>query len=274
MAIEVFNRYEHKYRLNKEQFDEIVKVLDEHMTPDKYNKDHKPYTIANVYYDTEDNELIRRSLAKPEYKEKLRLRSYGVPGHEDKVFLEIKKKYAGIVNKRRTTLKLDEAYEFIKTGIKPVEQDYMNMQVINEIAYFLKNYRLVPKVYIAYDRLAYFEKDNPDLRISFDVNIRTRRFDTGLEKGDDGEKLLEDGVYLMEIKTAKAKPLWLCKGLSRLGIKRESFSKYGTEYTRYIRKKHNNTVIPYEAPQREEQKVHSSIFETFKQRRLSHRLAV
>ena len=274
MAIEVFNRYEHKYKLNKAQFDEIIKVLDEHMELDKYNKDHKTYTIANIYYDTEDNELIRRSLSKPEYKEKLRLRSYGVPGKDDKVFLEIKKKYDGIVNKRRTTLKLDEAYDFVKTGIKPLQKDYMNAQVVNEISYFLKNYNLVPKVYIAYDRLAYFEKDNPDLRISFDINIRSRRYDVALEKGDYGDMLLDDGVYLMEIKTGKAKPMWLCSELSRLGIIRESVSKYGTEYTRYIKEKHNNVVVPVRTPQVERRTETINIFDIFRKFKIAHRYAV
>lgn len=274
MAIEVFNRYEHKYKLNKAQFDEIIKVLDKHMELDKYNKDHKTYTIANIYYDTADNELIRRSLSKPEYKEKLRLRSYGVPGKDDKVFLEIKKKYDGIVNKRRTTLKLDEAYDFVKTGIKPLQKDYMNAQVVNEISYFLKNYNLVPKVYIAYDRLAYFEKDNPDLRISFDINIRSRRYDVALEKGDYGDMLLDDGVYLMEIKTGKAKPMWLCSELSRLGIRRESVSKYGTEYARYIKARHNNVVVPLIPPQTQEYRESINIFDIFRKFKIAHRYAV
>ena len=87
MAIEVFNRYEHKYILNQQQYDEMIKVMNEHMNPDPYNKGGKPYTITNIYYDTQDDHLIRASLSKPIYKEKLRLRSYGVPKDGQKVFL-------------------------------------------------------------------------------------------------------------------------------------------------------------------------------------------
>ena len=237
MAIEVFNRYEHKYMLNREQFEKVIKVMDEHMVMDSHNKDHRIYTIANVYYDTPDDYLIRTSLSRPKYKEKLRLRSYGVPDGNSKVYLEIKKKFKGIVNKRRTALTLSEAYEFLSTGKAPEIKGHMNGQVMKEIEYFLKIYDLSPKVYLAYDRIAYFEKDNNDLRISFDMNIRSRRYDVALEKGDAGEKLLPDDVYLMEIKTSLAKPLWLTHMLAELDIKRNRFSKYGTEYINHNNKR-------------------------------------
>lgn len=230
MPIEVFNRYEHKYLIDRATYEKVLEIMDRHMTLDKHNQDHKPYTIANVYYDTPDDYLIRKSLSKPVYKEKLRLRSYGVPNSDTKVFLEIKKKYNGLVNKRRSVLKLSEAHNLLETGKIPEIKDYMNGQVLNEIAYFLSHYDLMPKVYLAYDRVAYFEQGNQDLRISFDMNIRSRRYNVALEKGDYGEMLLDGDTYLMEIKTSRAKPLWLTNMLTELNIKRQSFSKYGTEY--------------------------------------------
>ncbi len=237
MAIEVFNRYEHKYLLSKNEYEEITKIIEEYMELDSHNKDHKLYTISNLYYDTDDDYLIRKSLSKPVYKEKLRLRSYGVPNENSKVFLEIKKKFNGIVNKRRTTLELNEAYDFVKSGEEPVVKDYMNRQVLDEIAYFLKMYDLKPKLYLAYDRIAYFEKGNPDLRISFDCNIRSRREDVELENGDYGKLLLSRDTYLMEIKTSLAKPLWLTEAIAKLNLKRKSFSKYGTEFKNTINQK-------------------------------------
>ena len=195
MAIEVFNRHEKKYILDEDTFEKVLSVMEKHMICDRYNVNHKPYTIANIYFDTDDNYLIRTSLSKPEYKEKLRLRSYGVPKKDTEVFLEIKKKFKGIVNKRRTVLKLSEAYDFVSSGKPPALKEYMNGQVLKEIEYFLNFYPLKPKVYLAYDRIAYFEKDNNDLRISFDQNIRSRRHDIALEDGDYGEKLIPDGFY-------------------------------------------------------------------------------
>lgn len=230
MAIEVFNRYEHKYLIDRKTFQEVIKIMDEHMEIDSHNINHTPYTIANIYFDTPDDYLIRTSLQKPKYKEKLRLRAYGIPNENSKVYLEIKKKFKGIVNKRRTTLRLSEAYSFVETGICPSPKEYMNTQVLHEIEYFLKIYDLSPKLYLAYDRIAYFEKENKDLRISFDTNIRSRRYDLKLENGDFGERLLDDDVYLMEIKTSLAKPLWLTHMLDEFGLQRKSFSKYGTEY--------------------------------------------
>ena len=234
MAIEVFNRYEHKYLLDRETFDKVIKIMDENMVMDSHNEGHTPYTISNIYFDTPDDYLIRTSLSKPEYKEKLRLRSYGLPDRDSIVFLEIKKKVNGIVNKRRTKLKLFEAYNFIASGKAPEPKEYMNSQVLRELEYFLGIYDLSPKLYLAYDRIAYFEKDNKDLRISFDMNIRSRRYALALEDGDYGDRLLPENVYLMEIKTSLAKPLWLTGLLAELEIKRNSFSKYGTEFKKYL----------------------------------------
>lgn len=234
MAIEVFNRYEHKYLLDDEKYEKVLGIMDEHMSPDPYCADHKFYTIANIYYDTPEDLLVKRSLDKPEYKEKLRLRAYGVPNLDSDVFLEIKKKYNGKVNKRRTTLKLNEAYNFIESGEIPSYKEYMNAQVLKELEYFLNVYDLSPKAYIAYDRLAYFENGNADLRISFDKNIRTRRSDVRLEDGDFGKKLIPDNMHLMEVKTALAKPLWLAEMISEYGLEKTSFSKYGTEFMQYL----------------------------------------
>ncbi len=236
MAIEVFNRYEKKFLIDTKVYEDIQEKLLDHMILDEYNKNHDFYTISNIYYDTKDNFLIRNSLSKPKYKEKLRLRAYGIPQNNEKIYLEIKKKVCGAVNKRRTTLILHEAYDFVSTGIKPEIKDYMNHQVINEIEYILKIYDLEPKVYLAYDRKAMFCKDNRDLRITFDTNIRTRRYDLKLEDGNHGEPLLEKGKWLMEVKAGKSIPLWLSEMLSQYKIFSSSFSKYGEEYQKMLLK--------------------------------------
>ncbi|MDO7906284.1 polyphosphate polymerase domain-containing protein [Paenibacillus sp. JX-17] len=235
MAIEVFNRYESKYLLSGSAYRRLYLDLMEHMELDEYNKKHEFYSISNIYFDTEHHSLIRASIQKPKYKEKLRLRAYGVPEQNAKVYLEIKKKVLGLVNKRRTALKLDEAYEFVRTGQAPELQDYMNKQVMNEISYFLRLYNLEPKVYISYDRKALFSKESRDLRITFDTNIRCRRYDLRLEQGDYGDPLLQENQWLMEVKAEKTVPLWLSRLLSEHGLYRTGFSKYGNEYKNQIR---------------------------------------
>lgn len=235
MAKEVFNRFEHKYLLNQKTYEEVLCQMDRHMELDAYNAGHKPYTIANIYYDTADDYLIRTSLSSPAYREKLRLRAYGVPKMDSTVFLEIKKKYNGLVNKRRTAICLEDAYRFIQSGKCPDCTEGINLQVLHELSYFLAHYTLFPKLYLAYDRIAYFEKGNPDLRISFDQNIRSRRTEVSLEKGDYGTPLMDENLYLMEVKTSLAKPLWLTHLLADIGVFRTSLSKYGTEFKQYQR---------------------------------------
>lgn len=235
MAIEVFNRCEKKFLITTDIYNKLSKYILEYMNADTYNKDNQFYNIANIYYDTIDDELIRKSNEKPLYKEKLRLRSYGIPNLEDKVFLEIKKKYKGIVNKRRTNIILKDAYEYIEKGtIK--RSPIMNKQVCDEIDYMLKKYKLYPKVYLSYDRKAFFCKEDDDFRLTFDTNIRTRRENVGLEYGNYGELLLEPNMWIMEMKASKGIPIWFSKLLSEYKLYPQSVSKYGTEYKKYVAK--------------------------------------
>lgn len=234
MAIEVFSRYEKKYLIDDSTYRYIIDSISDYMVPDKYSKNGEFYNIANIYYDTPDDALIRASIEKPVYKEKLRLRSYGVPELDDKVFLEIKKKYKGLVNKRRTKLKLCEAYDLTMDGIYPEIQDYMNPQVLSEIEYFFKMYELQPKVYLTYDRRAYFATDDSDFRVTFDTNIKSRRTDVRLEMGNHGDLLIGNDVWLREVKSSMAVPLWFTEILSNAKVYATSFSKYGTEYKKHL----------------------------------------
>lgn len=234
LAKEVFSRFEVKYAINTAKKDILIAALQENMVADKYNVGGKPYTICNIYYDTDDNYLIQKSVSKPVYKEKLRLRGYGVPNPGDLVFLEIKKKYKGVVNKRRTRLELEEAMRFTLSGEIPEQKPYINSQVMNEIKYFMSIYDLKPKLYLAYDRLAFFDKNDSEFRVSFDTNIRTRRYDLRLDAGDYGEKMFDDDVWLMEVKINKNLPLWFTRLLDENEIYHSSFSKYGTEYARLV----------------------------------------
>lgn len=188
------------------------------------------HTISNIYYDTDNYELIRTSIERPIYKEKLRLRAYGTPGEEDFVFLEIKKKFKGIVYKRRVQLKLREARYYLQEG----EQPENSGQILREIDWVWNKYHLVPKVLIAYDRLALFGKEDENLRITFDQNIRFRESVLDLSKGPWGYPLLDPERFLMEIKIPDAMPLWLSKLLNEQRIFPASYSKYGQCYKEYL----------------------------------------
>lgn len=208
MAIEVFNRYEKKYMLDKEQYEAVINKMSSHMEVDAYNK------------------------------EKMRVRSYGVPGIDDNVFVEIKKKYNGIVNKRRTGIQLGDAYDYldgkITAGMLEKKNERINRQVLGEIDYFKHFYNLQPKLYLSYERMAYFEKNDGSFRVTFDTDITTRRHDVRLELGSYGKKIIPENMFLMEIKINKAVPIWFTKILSEYDIYPVSFSKYGTEYKQYI----------------------------------------
>lgn len=234
MAITAFKRYEMKFVLTEEQYQALLPQITARMNADEYCRNGKSYNIYNIYYDTMDSSLIRNSLLKPDYKEKLRLRSYSIPtSSASKVFLELKKKTGGIVHKRRAAMTLREAYDFVEAGKKPVVENYMGKQIINELDYFLSRNKVTPAAYISYTRSAFFGKQDTNFRITFDHDITTRRKDLFLENGSYGEELLEKGQHLMEVKISTAVPLWLSQTLSNLKIYKTSFSKYGCEYKKY-----------------------------------------
>ncbi|MBO5372289.1 MAG: polyphosphate polymerase domain-containing protein [Lachnospiraceae bacterium] len=223
---DTFKRYEKKYLLNAEKMQKLLPIIEEHMQLDEYGK----HTICNIYLDTENFALIRESIEKPVYKEKLRLRSYGVPTDSDTVFLELKKKFDGIVYKRRIAMPLKQAMDYLYEG-KELEQ---KGQIPKELDYAIQKYKVHPAVYLSYERRAYYGKEQADLRITFDENILCREEKLDLREGSFGTPLLEESESIMEIKIPGTMPLWLSKALSENEIFPFSYSKYGTYYKKYI----------------------------------------
>lgn len=219
--INVMQRVETKYLLNDSTYKKLLSRIDDYITKDNYYN----YSILNIYFDTENYDLIERSLEKPIYKEKVRLRSYGIPTLDDKVFLEIKKKYKGVVGKRRVIFPLRDFYSYLSGNY-----EFSNNQIMKEIDYCFKLYKLKPVLFLAYDRYAYKGKRDSDFRLTFDFNIRSREYDLELNQGDYGKKLFKNKTYIMEVKSSGGLPLWFTKALAELEIYPSSFSKYGEVY--------------------------------------------
>ena len=227
-----------------EQYEALTEFLKDYMRYDKYCLNSQSYKLYNIYFDSPNHELIRTSISKPPYKEKLRMRSYyPLRNDDDKVFFEIKKKYKGIVTKRRATMKYGEVKEMVRTRQLPPSHataKYFDKQVEKEILRMLTLYDLYPMVYIQYDRIALFGIDDPELRITFDKEIITRRNNLEFNGDTSGVDIMPPERILMEIKIPNAMPLWLARFLSDHQIFNSSFSKYGKEYEYYI----TGTPIP------------------------------
>lgn len=219
-----FRRYEKKFLLNPRQYKAFISYLEGIASPDSYGLT----VINNIYYDTPDWYLVRRSLEGPVYKEKLRLRTYGKPGDLTTSFIEIKKKYKNIVYKRRVAMPYSDAIRYLRTGIRERFKDYSTEQIAREIDWFLSSHPGIrPQMVICYDRTAWAGKYDPDFRVTFDSGIRYRIDDIDLRDGSVGLPLLEDDKKLMEIKIPEAMPLGTARALDRFGIRMTSFSKYG-----------------------------------------------
>lgn len=222
----VFERFEQKYKIPAELYESVKKELENFVKRDEYGET----TVCSLYYDTKDYRLIRTSIEKPKYKEKLRLRCYGF-GKDKKVFLELKKKAYGVVYKRRIVLKSEQAFAFFENG-----EPLPSSQIAREITYFKEYYdTLSPAFLVMYDRTAYLGQG--DLRITLDKNTRYREERLNFWSGGDGEALLENGEVLMEIKTSNGYPFWLVDILNKYALYPYSFSKVGTAYLKKIDEK-------------------------------------
>jgi len=221
----IFKRYEKKYLVTNKQANAVTAALQNHMAPDQYGT----YQVQNLYFDTDNWDVICSSMEKPLYKEKLRMRCYGTPGSTSNIFLELKKKYAGEVNKRRIAMPI--------SALETPLQDILTAdptQIAKELAFYLQNNPVTKKMYIAFHRTAY--SGDEGLRVTFDTGIRYRLDMLDFYHLGKGDEILPPGYQLMEVKARASMPLWLSRLLSENHIHRISYSKYGTCFTDYLLK--------------------------------------
>ena len=244
---ESFARIEIKYHVPGDVYWELLDELLQYVEPDEYGDTR----IYNIYYDTPDYQLIRHSIEKPIYKEKLRLRTYKVPDSDTNAFIEIKKKYEGIVYKRRISLPYLEAKRHLDKGVPFQDMELVgskkqgnvtDIQIEHEINSMVRYYKkLRPGMMISYDRLAFKGIEDPGFRVTFDKNIRWRDYDMDLRSGGYGSLILPEDERLMEIKIAGAMPIEVAHILSKFGIYKTSFSKYGRGYADKIERDRKGT---------------------------------
>ena len=223
----IFKRYELKYLLTKEQKEKVLQEIRPYMALDQYGRT----TIRNIYFDTANYRLVRRSLEAPAYKEKLRIRSYCRAVPDSTVFVELKKKYQKVVYKRRIALPEQAAMDWV-AGRRSCPE---SSQIAAEVDYFLRYYgSLTPAVFLSYEREAFYSKDQSDFRVTFDDTILCRQKELSLGSEAYGLPVLPEGTALMEIKCSGGIPMWMAHILSQERVYKTSFSKYGTAYRTII----------------------------------------
>ncbi len=251
-----FKRYEIKYAMDRETMETVVARMSDHMAPDP----HGHSQIQSLYFDTPDYLLARRSMEHPMYKEKLRLRSYGVADENTPVFLELKKKFDSVVYKRRITmtedamadylmstenrrenLKKSEQRQFLRTVARSSQFSVTDHQILKEIDYSFERYEdLEPRMLLMYDRDAFYDRNDHEFRITFDSEVLWRNKDLDLKSGIYGERVCPEDKFLMEVKAGGAIPIWFVQILTDLELYKTSFSKYGTAYQIYSERVREN----------------------------------
>ncbi len=228
MAVQtIFKRHELKYRLTKQQYKQLCRCMEKYMVLDSYGR-HK---ISNVYFDTDNFSIIRHSIEKPKYKEKLRLRVYGQPGDDTVSFIELKKKYDGVVYKRRIQSTQSDAMSYLCSDAELGDTS----QIKKEVDYYKGMHNsLSPSIYLSYEREAFYSPDDENFRITFDFNIKMRDVDISPYESEQDINILSDDIVLLEVKTVKGLPFWFVDFLGENGLYKTSFSKYGTAYNNFI----------------------------------------
>ncbi|CAM4222648.1 VTC domain [Lederbergia lenta] len=229
VAIEIFSRREQKYLITREQYEQIVKEIALYMRPDKYGRDGK-YTVTSLYFDNQDHQIYFETKNKLKYRQKLRLRVYDKTNREGIAFFEVKQKHKNVVNKRRMTMPLSEAYRYLEEGSEQGLSSYQtsNPQVLREIDHFIRFYQLEPEMVVSYDRHAFHGVNDPELRITFDLELRCRNEELSIEAGPYGEHFIDPSYVVLEVKVNDSVPLWLARILQNLDCEQKSASKFCT----------------------------------------------
>jgi len=231
--MEYFEREEEKYFLTKEKYDTVLNLLKEYIVPDRYSNEN----VCSLYFDSKNKDLAIKSLDKPNFREKIRLRSYSKVTGEDEVFLEMKKKLDGITYKKRIVIKLKDFWNYYNNGIIP---SYCDRLTMNEIDYYFKTYELIPTLFIYSNRKSYLDKNNNDIRITFDYNIKYKDIDKNMDANenlfnmDSLKRITDDDIYVMEIKSLSRMPLWLNNILSENKLYPVDFSKFREAYIKAL----------------------------------------
>lgn len=229
MAIEIFKRKEQKYLITLEQYSLLLEQIMPYMRSDTFGTDGK-YIVSSLYFDSNDYKIYFETKNKLAFRQKLRLRTYNETGIDETAFFEVKQKHNNVVNKRRMLLPLQEAYLYMEKGDEQHLNSFhtSNVQVLREIDHFRSLYELKPEMVVSYDRHALHGIDDPDLRITFDFNLRCRNDDLLLEHGSDGEYFIDHNLIVLEVKVNDSVPLWLTRVLQALQCEQRSASKYCT----------------------------------------------
>ncbi|SHG58856.1 polyphosphate polymerase domain-containing protein [Ornithinibacillus halophilus] len=233
MVLEIFSRREQKYLITRAQYQSLIDRMAPYMRYDKFGKEGK-YTVTSLYFDNQQHAIYFETKNKLKFRQKLRLRIYDETDINGVAFFEVKQKHKNVVNKRRTAIPLIDAYRYINKPTDNLEKEYeaSNYQILKEIHHFRKFYQLEPEMVVSYDRHAFHCITDPDLRITFDLNLRCRNEDLNIEYGPHGENFIDPDLVVLEVKVTNSVPLWLARILQDLQCEQRSASKFCTSLER------------------------------------------
>lgn len=227
MALEIFSRRELKFLLPFETYKALANDMMPYMRYDKFGDGFGRYNIVSLYFDTPQKTIYYETRNKLLFRQKLRLRVYDEADLNSTAFLEVKQKFKNVVNKRRTLVPLQSAYDYIYQN-QSIADQVSNPQILKEIDHFKQLYNLHPEIVVSYDRQAFHGLYDPDLRVTYDYNLLCRNDDLHIENGPQGENFVDPNLVVMEVKITNSVPLWLTELLSDYGLQKQGVSKFCT----------------------------------------------
>jgi SPX domain protein involved in polyphosphate accumulation len=225
------DRFELKYLTRFDTYQRIIRQLDPYAERDGYAGELGRYSIISLYYDSPELACYWDKINGVPYRNKLRIRQYGSMAGSDDAYIEVKQKLLASIRKIRTRMKLTQAYDLLAAAHQRAETSEVidrspEDEVLNHVMYLRSLYNLEPKAIISYEREPYVGRYDHHLRMTFDLNLRSRAEDLRLESGPWGKYIMSPDIVLVEMKVDGRIPEWFISLVAEHNLEPCRFSKY------------------------------------------------
>lgn len=238
-------REELKYVVPESALDDLRQEIAPFMEIDKFGRgfEERGYTIRSIYLDSPDLLFYHEKQNHLQNRKKLRIRGYNELRGDDKVFLEIKRKFSSAIAKDRAIMRYDDLAELFQTAdverfVDPERTSAEAREAARSFFYHVYRLNLRTSNLVVYEREAFMGKFDPTLRITFDRNLRGSLYPTLDELFEEREfGHVMPGYFILELKYSTQFPGWLRPALARHGLMQRSASKYCMVIDQFERRK-------------------------------------
>lgn len=228
-------RLEFKYRVPGHLREHLHNDIIQYLNYDGFSNKmpDKEYTVRSTYFDSPDLQSYHEKLSGVRIRNKFRIRGYNLKTPESYVFVEIKRRDTSYISKDRALVLYSDLYKFLASSDLGFVQNHSveyekRVSSARNFLYYMHRNRLQPMIVVSYERRAFECKFNSGLRVTFDMNVRSRLTHTmdDLFDNENMAKLYPNGDFVLEVKYGAVLPSWVPGIINKYSLRKESISKY------------------------------------------------